>query len=87
MAGCDGVFHLAASVGGTIEATREFNTEGTRRVLRAAKLAAKRGWLELPLPVNLGVSAKMARQRTRIPATALAACETAMGLQAGCARR
>ena len=39
MAGCDGVFHLAASVGGTIEATREFNTEGTRRVLRAAKTA------------------------------------------------
>lgn len=26
MAGCDGVFHLAASVGGTIEATRAFNT-------------------------------------------------------------
>jgi dihydroflavonol-4-reductase len=39
MEGCDGVFHLAASVGGTLEATREFNTEGTRNVLRAAKSA------------------------------------------------
>lgn len=39
MSGCNGVFHLAASVGGTIEATREFNTEGTRRVLRAARAA------------------------------------------------
>ena len=42
MAGCEGVFHLAASVGGTLEATREFNTEGTRRVLRAAVTAGVR---------------------------------------------
>ena len=39
MDGCDGVFHLAASLGGTLEATREFNTEGTRRVLNAARAA------------------------------------------------
>jgi dihydroflavonol-4-reductase len=36
MLGCEGVFHLAASVGGTLEATRDFNTEGTRRVLAVA---------------------------------------------------
>lgn len=42
MQGCEGVFHLAASVGGTLEATRDFNTEGTRRVLRAAVSAGVR---------------------------------------------
>jgi dihydroflavonol-4-reductase len=42
MSGCEGVFHLAASVGGTLEATRDFNTEGTRRVLRAALKAGVR---------------------------------------------
>ena len=39
MEGCDGVFHMAASVGGTLEATRAFNTVGTATVLRAAKVA------------------------------------------------
>ncbi len=39
MDGCEGVFHLAASVGGTLEETRRFNTEGTRRVMRAAARA------------------------------------------------
>ena len=37
MEGCDGVFHMAASVGGTLEATRAFNAVGTATVLRAAK--------------------------------------------------
>jgi dihydroflavonol-4-reductase len=40
MEGCDGVFHMAASVGGTLEATRAFNAVGTTTVLRAAKVAA-----------------------------------------------
>jgi dihydroflavonol-4-reductase len=39
MAGCDGVFHLAASLGQRPEDTRELNVEGTRRVLRAARRA------------------------------------------------
>lgn len=42
MQGCEGVFHLAAALGGTTEETREFNTEGTRRVLRAAVRAGVR---------------------------------------------
>lgn len=42
MAECEGVFHLAASVGGTLEETRDFNTEGTRRVLNAARRAGVR---------------------------------------------
>ncbi len=39
MDGCEGVFHLAASVGHDLEETRQFNTEGTRRVVRAAQRA------------------------------------------------
>lgn len=39
MAGCEGVFHLAASVGHSLEQTRDFNREGTKRVLRAATRA------------------------------------------------
>lgn len=42
MAGCEGVFHLAASVGHNLEATREANAEGTRRVVRAAARAGVR---------------------------------------------
>lgn len=42
MQGCEGVFHLAASVGHSLEETREANTEGTRRVLRAAARAGVR---------------------------------------------
>ena len=42
MAGCEGVFHLAASVGHSLEQTREANVEGTRRVLRAAARAGVR---------------------------------------------
>lgn len=42
MAGCEGVFHLAASVGGTLAETREYNAEGTRRVLRLAARAGVR---------------------------------------------
>jgi dihydroflavonol-4-reductase len=36
MEGCEGVFHLAASLGQRPEETRDLNVEGTRRVLRAA---------------------------------------------------
>jgi dihydroflavonol-4-reductase len=42
MAGCEGVFHLAASVGHSPRDTREANVEGTRRVLRAAQRAGVR---------------------------------------------
>lgn len=42
MEGCEGVFHLAASVGNSLEATRAFNTEGTRNVLKAARDAGVR---------------------------------------------
>jgi dihydroflavonol-4-reductase len=36
MEGCEGVFHLAASVGHSVEETRRANVEGTAAVLRAA---------------------------------------------------
>src|SRR3712207_683419 len=39
MTGCEGVFHLAASLGQTPAETRDLNVEGTRRVLRAAARA------------------------------------------------
>lgn len=42
MAGCDGVFHLAASVSHSASATRRANVEGTERVLRAAERAGVR---------------------------------------------
>jgi len=42
MQGCEGVFHLAASVGHSYEATRASNVEGTRHVLRAAVRAGVR---------------------------------------------
>ncbi|MHB8577496.1 MAG: NAD-dependent epimerase/dehydratase family protein [Dehalococcoidia bacterium] len=42
MAGCEGVFHLAASVALTPGETREANVGGTRRVLRAAVRAGVR---------------------------------------------
>ena len=42
MRGCEGVFHLAASVGASPAETREANVEGTRRVLRAAVRAGVR---------------------------------------------
>ncbi|WP_028938291.1 NAD-dependent epimerase/dehydratase family protein [Pseudonocardia spinosispora] len=40
--GCSGVFHLAASIGESLEQTRELNVEGTRAVLRAARDAGVR---------------------------------------------
>ena len=40
--GCEGVFHLAASLGPSPEDTRASNVEGTRRVLRAAARAGVR---------------------------------------------
>jgi len=42
MAGCEAVFHLAASLGATVTETRDINVEGTRRVLRAARRAGVR---------------------------------------------
>jgi dihydroflavonol-4-reductase len=41
-AGCEGIVHLAAALGGTLEETRRANTEGTRVVLRAAVRAGVR---------------------------------------------
>lgn len=42
MDGCEGVFHLAAALGGSLAEAREYNAEGTRRVLRAAVRAGVR---------------------------------------------
>ncbi len=42
MSGCEGVFHLAAALGASIEDARASNVEGTRRVLRAAVRAGVR---------------------------------------------
>jgi dihydroflavonol-4-reductase len=41
-AGCDGVFHLAATVGHSPDQTRRANVDGTARVLRAAAAAGVR---------------------------------------------
>lgn len=42
MAGCDGVFHLAAAVGHSPDEARRVNVEGTARVLAAARASAVR---------------------------------------------
>ena len=42
MDGCEGVLHLAAALAPSLGDTREINTEGTRRVLRAAVRAGIR---------------------------------------------
>lgn len=42
MAGCEGVFHLAAAITTSWDGTRAINVEGTRRVLRAARRAGVR---------------------------------------------
>ena len=75
MAGCEGVFHLAASVGHSLHETREANVEGTRRVLRAATRTGVRRVVYTSSSAAIiaadGLVSERAENRTALPVPVL----------------